>query len=72
MQLDQIVVTSAARDGAKFAFAIEGFENDAGVIGQAANDLVIHFDELAQAARGQILENRLQFGRGFARLDERS
>ena len=70
MSLTQIVVTPAAGDGAKLALAVKGLEHHAGVIGQAANDLIINLHKIAQAARGEILQNAFQFRRRLAGFDE--
>ena len=41
-------------------FAIERLEHDAGVIREAANDVIIHLHEIAQAARGEIVQDGFQ------------
>ena len=52
-EVDQIVVSSAARNGAELALFVERLEDDAGVVGQPANDVIINLDKLPQAARAQ-------------------
>ena len=44
------VVAAAAGDGAVFAGAIEDFPDDAGVVGEAADDGVVAFDVVVEAA----------------------
>ena len=60
-QAEQLVVAAAARERALVFAAIEDLENDAGVIGEPADDRVIDLDEPAEPARAQV-------GRGSARV----
>src|SRR5882724_3034050 len=69
-EFDEIIVTSATSDGAKFALNIKCFKYDARVIGKAANDFVIYFYKITKAARGEILQNGFQFGSWFAGLNK--
>ena len=66
----QVVVAPAAGDGAELALFVERFKHHASVIGEAANDLIIHFDVIPQAARGEVVEDAPEFHGRFARLDE--
>ena len=68
--LTRLIVASAAGDGAELALGIERLEHHAGVIRQPANDVVIHFHKVAQPARGEIVQNALQFRRRLAGFDE--
>ena len=69
-EFDEVVVTASSGDGAKFPFAVERLEYDPGVIGQTPYDVVIDLDELMEPARSEVLQDHLQFGRGFSFLDE--
>ena len=69
-QLHEVVVATAAGDGAELAFAIERLEHHARVIGEPANDVVVHFDKLAQPAGGKLVDHGLQFFGRLAGLDE--
>src|SRR5260221_9336891 len=60
-ELDEVIVATAAGDGAEFALLIEGLEHDAGVISEAADDVVIHFDKVLEPTGGKILEDGFQF-----------
>ena len=70
-ELDEIVVASAAGDGAELALAVERLEDDAGVVGEAADDVVVHLHEVTETARPEVVEHGLQLRRRLARGDER-
>ena len=57
---DEVVVTASARKGAKFSRTIERFENDAGVIGEAAHNGEIDPGEASQAARFQAAHDLIE------------
>ena len=53
---DQVVVTSAAGNGAKFPGAVEHLKYDAGVISKSANDPDIDRHKIRQAAPAQSID----------------
>src|SRR5262245_49683627 len=53
-ELDQIVVASASGDGAELALPVERFEDDSGVVGQAANHVIIDFDVITETSCREI------------------
>ena len=59
--LDQVVVAATAGDGAKFACAIEHFENDTGVVGESTNNPDIDIDKIGQPAAAQTVDKPLKF-----------
>ena len=69
-ELDEVVVASAAGDGAELALAVERLEHDAGVIGQAANDAIINLHEIAAGRARRVLQDAFQFRRRLAGFDE--
>src|SRR6185503_12328830 len=69
-EFDKVVVASATGDGAEFAFDIEGFEDDAGVVSEPADNVVIDTNKILEAAGGKIVENGFEFGGGFGFCDE--
>src|SRR5205085_3980136 len=58
---DEVVVAPAADESPKFTGTIECFEDDAGVIGEAANNTEIDFDEIGETARAQAIEDAIEF-----------
>src|SRR5712664_3394251 len=70
-EFDEVVVSATAANGAELAFAIESFKDNTGVIGQAANDMIVDFDEVIEPASSQVVENRLQLRGWLAFLDKR-
>src|SRR5947207_1443244 len=70
-EFDEVVVTTAAGDGAEFALFVERLEDRAGVVSQAANDIIVDLHEVSQTARRKVLEDGVEFGRRFRRGDER-
>ena len=69
-KFDEIIVPAASGDRAELALAVKGLKHNSGVISQAADDLIVDFDEIAQTACSEILQNALKFSGGFTRLDE--
>src|SRR5437764_14685929 len=58
---DEVVVAAAADESPEFAGTIECFEDDAGVIGKAANNTEIDFDEIGETVRAQAIEDEVEF-----------
>lgn len=56
-ELDEVVVSTAAGDGPEFAQLVERLVNRPCVVGQAADDSVVDFDEVAQAACLDVAED---------------
>ena len=69
-KLDQIIISAAVSDNAKIALFVERLKNRAGVIGQTANDVIIHLHKFRQAARGRFQTHQIQFGGQLAGIDE--
>ena len=69
-QLDEIVVAPAAGYRPKLALPVERLKDDARVIGQAANDLVVNLHVVPQPPRLQVAHNGPQLRGGLAFLDE--
>src|SRR5439155_21372131 len=57
---NQIIVASAASDGAEFPGTIEHLEHDSGVIGKPTNDSHIEPQEIGETASTQTLNELLQ------------
>ena len=70
-ELDEVVVAAAAGQRPEFALAVEGLKDDTRVVGQTADDAVIHPDKVAQSAGGEIVEDALQLSGGKPLFDER-
>ena len=60
------VVASASGDGAEGAFGVEDFEDDAGVVGEAAHDGEVDFEVVSQATGFEIV---LDFAQGLGLVD---
>ena len=58
---DQVVVTAAAGEGAEFPATVERFEDDAGIVGKAADDPEIDLNEVGEAAGAKRIDHPIQF-----------
>jgi len=54
--VDQIIVASAPGERAQLSATIERFEDSARVIGKAAHDSEVNFDELGQAPSAKTID----------------
>ena len=54
---DQVVVTSAARDGAKFSGTVEHLKHDSRIISKTADDSDIDGHKIRQAAHAQRIQD---------------
>ena len=53
----KLVVTTASGDGAEFSVSVECLVNNTGVIGEAADDVVVDFHEIAEAAGLEVFQH---------------
>jgi ABC-type amino acid transport substrate-binding protein len=58
-EFDEVIVAAAAGDGAELALAVEGLEDGAGVVGEAADDAVIDFDEGTETPGLEVIEDAI-------------
>ena len=67
---NQSVVTATTRHGAHGFLRIEDLEDDAGIIGQPADDREIQLDEIGEAAGGEFIADGKKGERGVHRIGD--
>src|ERR1043166_892704 len=69
-QLDEIIIASAAGDGAQLAFAVKCLKHHARIVGQPANNVIINRHKILQPARSEVVQNKFQFSSRLAFLNK--